>query len=347
LKKWSPNDHSRGKFQRAVHRITTSPGGLCGSHKKIRDKKMHKSLVFLSCGQRDTEGQLAKNIEKMITTDLNMDCYNADSVHGFDDVMSITEKLAIADYYIMIDFLRNADVPLSVFTHQEFALARAWDIDKVLVFQEEGQKSHGMLSYVLAHPISFTRNELVETVREAILNQKWNSDYSRNLIVSKVEPSELVLYGDHTGQSMSRVWHLTIHNCRKDKAAVNTIAILNSIRICKTGELIDSPDRSYLKWVHQKEGYIHTILPQDHAALDAFAIRAGEQGIFLLSRHDTSPRQPVVIESGEYVFNYNIYSANFPLLKVAVRINYIGPIQIRSNVVDNATRASIEKAPSQ
>lgn len=303
---------------------------------------MHKSLVFLSCGQRDLERELAKGVEKMITVDLKMDCYNADSVHGFDDVMSITEKLAIADYYIMIDFKRNDEVPLSVFTHQEFALARAWGLDTMLVFQEEGQKSHGMLSYVLAHPILFTRNKLVETVREAISNQKWKSDYSRNLVASKVEPSDLVLHTDHTGQSTTRVWQLTIHNCREDKAAVNTLAILDSITICKTGDLIDSPDRSYLKWTDQKEGYMHTILPKDHASVDAFAIRVGQGGIFLLSRHDCSPRRPMVTEAGEYVFNYHIYSANFPLLKASVRINYTGPIQIESTVIGNATGAALE-----
>jgi hypothetical protein len=303
---------------------------------------MHRSLIFLSCGQRDSERELAKSVEKMINDELNMDCYNADSVHGFDDVMSITEKLAIADYYVMIDFKRDDEVPLSVFTHQEFALARAWGLDRMLVFQEKGQKSHGMLRYVLAHPITFNRDKLVESVREAIRDQKWKSDYSRNLIISKIAPSDLVLHTDHTGQSTTRVWQLTIHNCREDKAAVNTLAILDSIRICKTGDLIDSPDRSYLKWSDQKEGYLHTILPKDHASLDAFAIRAGEHGIFLLSRLDSIPRRPVRTDPGEYIFEYNIYSANFPLLRVPVRINYTGPIQIESAVSHYTTGATLE-----
>ena len=73
----------------------------------------------------------------MIKNDLKLDCYNADSVHGFDDVMSITDKLAKADYYVMIDFKRKVvgkdKVPLSVFTHQELALARAWKLDRLLV----------------------------------------------------------------------------------------------------------------------------------------------------------------------------------------------------------------------
>jgi len=71
-------------------------------------------------------------------------------------------------------------------------------------------------------------------------------------------------------------------------------------------------------------GYLHTILPEDHVSLDAFGIRADVPGIFLLSRFDTAPRKPVCPNPGEYIFKYNIYSFNFPLLGVRVRINYTG-----------------------
>jgi hypothetical protein len=87
---------------------------------------MHKSIVFLSCGQRDEEEKdLAKKLQSMIDR-LDMTPYNAASVNDPDDVMSITGYLAKADYYIMIDFKRDFSkdkVPLSVFTHQEFAMA--------------------------------------------------------------------------------------------------------------------------------------------------------------------------------------------------------------------------------
>jgi hypothetical protein len=154
-----------------------------------------------------------------------------------------------------------------------------------------------------------------------------------------------LLHTDHTGQFWMCIWQLTIENHRPDKAAVNTVAILDSIEACKKGKLIppprSSPDRSYLKWTDQKEGYEHTILPEDNAAFDAFHIRVGQDGgIFLLSRYD-SQREPIVAEVGEYIFNFHIYSANFPLLKVPVRINYTGPIQIQPTVVNNATTAAL------
>ncbi len=243
---------------------------------------MHAALVFLSCGQRDDEKAYANEIEQMIKNELHMDCYNADSVHGFDDVMSITDKLSVADYYVMIDFKRSDVVPFSVFTHQEFALARAWKLNKMLAFQEEGLDSYGMLSYVLAHPVPFTRDKLIATVWDEIQKQKWDNNYSRNLVASELEgPISLPLYTDQTGQYRECFWQLTIRNHRQDRAAVNTIAILDSIKNCTTGEKFDSPDRSYLKWVHQYLGYEHTILPEGYAAFDAFSIHFDREGLFL------------------------------------------------------------------
>jgi hypothetical protein len=100
------------------------------------------ALIFLSCGQRPGEKEIARQIQQMIQTELGMECYNADSLQGFDDVMSITERLSRADYFLFIDFKRNGDQPISVFTHQEFALARAWGITEMIAFQEEGLQSH-------------------------------------------------------------------------------------------------------------------------------------------------------------------------------------------------------------
>ena len=102
----------------------------------------HKALVFLSCGQRPGERQLAKQIQFMIESEFHLNCYNADSRQGFEDVMSITEHLAQADYYLFIDFKRDGDIPISVFTHQEFALARAWGITELLAFREKGVRPY-------------------------------------------------------------------------------------------------------------------------------------------------------------------------------------------------------------
>src|SRR6266481_1504703 len=225
------------------------------------------ALVFLSCGQKDAEKALAKEVEKMVKS-LGLDCYNADSVHGFDDVMSVTEHLSKADYYLFIDFKRSGDVPLSIFTHQEFALARAWGITEMIAFQEEGLESHGMLRYVLAHPIKFTRDKLIELVKSEIVAKKWNSNHSRNLVVSGVVTEDrLITYRDHTGTNDEKAWKVRLQNRRLGRAANNTVAVLYEITDEVTARRF-SPDSSYLKWAGQM-GYQRTIFPDSEADLDA------------------------------------------------------------------------------
>jgi hypothetical protein len=299
-----------------------------------------KATVFLSCGQRADEKELASQIQQLIQERFKMNCYNADVVHGFDDVMSITERLSEADYYLFIDFKREGTVPLSVFTHQEFALARAWGIDNMLAFIEEGLDPQGMLKYVLAHPVRFTRDSLVEIVAQEIEAKGWRHDYSRNLVaIKQIQVSDIIQYKDHSGVFTERAWRLSIENMRSDRAAVNAVAILHTITHCASGSDILSYDRSYLKWVGQKEGYHQIILPEERASIDAFAIHAEAPGVFLHSRHDGYPRQPVVDSTGEYIFHYRIYAQGFPMLRIPVKVTYSGPLQV--NIVDTGSTAEV------
>src|SRR5438552_10159115 len=191
----------------------------------------HHALVFLSCGQRPGEREIARQIQQMIEADFKpMKCYNADSRQGFDDVMSITEHLARADYYIFIDFKRDDPVPISVFTHQEFALARAWQITEMLAFKELGLHAYGMLSYVLAHPTEFERHTLVKRVRDEIVKRGWNANYSRNLIADRIESlPQPMPYGDHHGTNLEKIWRICIENRRSNQAPLDTLAILDSV----------------------------------------------------------------------------------------------------------------------
>jgi hypothetical protein len=271
------------------------------------------ALVFLSCGQRyPHEKEIASQIEQMIKHDFHMDCYNAESVKGFDDVMSITEDLSKADYYLFIDFKRKGDFPISIFAHQEFALARAWGITEIIAFQQEGLESlepHGMVSYLLVHPIPFTRDRLVNLVREAISSKGWNKDYSRNLVVSRLRlEDQLIAFSDHTGQSVDNVWFLHIGNHRKDRAAVDTLAILHSVTDETTGKS-NRPDSSYLKWAGQM-GFHKTIFPEDEAHFTAFALRVGRPGVFLHSAADVV-RQPIISEPGRYRLEYRVFQRHF------------------------------------
>jgi len=304
------------------------------------------AIVFLSCGQREGEREIAKQIQQMLRDEFDMECYNADSVQGFDDVMSITEHLSKADYYLFIDFKRERvepdDLEISVFTHQEFALARAWGITEMAAFQEKGLKSHGMLSYLLVHPIEFTRGQLVELVREEIRRKGWNNNYSRNLVVWKLCPeAKLIKFTDHTGTSVGRVWFMWVRNHRDDRSAFDTVAILYSVTDEATGQEARCQDSSYLKWAGQK-GFHKTIFPQDVAAFSAFAVRVEQPGVFLHSAADV-PRQPIISEVGRYKLEYRIYSESFPPVSATVALNYTGFLGMELQIQPSATSAELLK----
>jgi len=289
---------------------------------------MKKALVFLSCGQREGERNVAKQVEAVITQELGMDCYNAESVNGFDDVMFITDMLARADYYVFIDLHRRGDSddpPISVFTHQEFALARAWGLDKMLAFQEEGLKSHGILHYVLAHPVSFNdRDGLPRLVAEEIRRSKWDPYYSRNLVARGSSKPKDVNYIDGGKAWKEWVWYLGVDNLRKDRPAVDTIAVLHSLRRRGEADLGKSPDKAYLKWAGTSMGYKQTILPEDAGSLDLLATRVNQQGVFLHSARDVFPRRPIIQTTGEYVFTYRFFAQGFPILTVDVLVELLG-----------------------
>lgn len=300
--------------------------------------------VFLSCGQRSGERELADEIEQMIRTEFGMECYNANSVHGFDDVMSITEQLSKADYYLFIDFKRTptADhpdpLPISVFTHQEFALARAWGITDIIAFQEEGLTSYGILSDVLAHPIKFQRADLVRKVREEV-KARWNKAYSRNLVVSGISsPESLIDFADHTGRNLEKVWFLHVCNRRSDRSALNTVAILHSVRDEASGEE-SRPDSSYLKWAGQR-GFQRAIFPQDEAHFDALAIRVGQPGVFLHSAADVR-RKAIITEPGRYLLDFRIFAESFQPVRAAVSLDYTGPIGMVHEINVSNTSAEL------
>ena len=250
-----------------------------------------------------------------------MKCYNAESRQGFDDVMSITEHLARADYYIFIDFKRDDAVPISVFTHQEFALARAWQITEMLAFKEAGLLAYGMLGYVLAHPTEFVRETLVAQVRDEIARRGWNANYSRNLLADRIEfPSQTWAYGDHQAANLERICRIIIENRRSDQAALDTIAILDSVN---SNGSITKPDRTYLKWAGQ-QAYQKTIFPQDFGEIDAFAIRVQEPGVFLHSANDLHPRRPIITHPGSYDLTYLLYAGGFPATHFTVTLDYDG-----------------------
>jgi len=283
--------------------------------------------VFISCGQRPPrEKSIADKVGELLKQKFNLDYYLAYKIQGLNDIMKITEELRSSDYYLFIDFCRRdkEDLPCSLFTHQELALAHHLGFKEIIAFQEKGAPLEGFLRYIQANPEPFeSEDELLKKIEELVKERGWTSNYSRNLIVRQIfpNPKNPWQYGDQTGPSSDYIWHAEIENRRPDVAAVNTVCILDYIEF-PNGKKKHCDDRSYLKWAGQI-GYQRTILPEDYGTLDIFAVRADQTGIYLHSARDVTPRTPIIAaSSGNYRLCYKVFSEGFPLLSFVVKVNY-------------------------
>jgi len=289
--------------------------------------------VFISCGQRPPdEKRIAEEIAKILKDEFDLTPYLAFKIQSLNDIMTITKELRKSDYYLFVDFFRKSknplfnllkrtknpqDLPCSLFTHQELALAHHLGFENIIALQQRGTPLEGFLRYVLSNPEPFDdEKDLLHKVRRLVKDRSWTKDYSRNLVIEEIGFTDVPWhYADHTGQSYDLVWQLNVENRRPDVAAVGTVCILNYIMSC--GNRIDSPDRAYLKWARQA-GYDRTIIPKDFGVVDLFALRDNQPGIFLHSLRDAVPREPVLLNDGDYELFFMLFSQGFPLLEFSV-----------------------------
>ncbi len=297
--------------------------------------------VFISSGQKTREERaIIKEISQLLKKTFKLDTYVAFTLQGLNDVMKIMEELKKADYFLFIDFYRDKDkgIPISIFTHQELALACHVGFKEILAFQQEGAPSVGILPYIQANPVKFsTTTELKNKIKEMVEERKWSKTYSRNLQLEKIDgPYGHMQYIDHTGQTIEYIWHARIINNRSDTSIVNAVCVLDTI-VLPDKSVINSPDRSPLKWARQHNQYQGTILPLDFESIDVCAIRANQQGLFMHSSLDQTPRSPVCIKDGKYTLNYKVFAQEFPMLRFALDIDlkYIRPKQ---SIWENKTK---------
>lgn len=302
--------------------------------------------VFISCGQRPpNEIKVALAVENLLEKEFELNTYLAFKIQSLADIMTITNELRSSDYYLFIDFLRRPekaeDLPVSLFTHQELALAHHLGFNDIIALQQEGiLKEEGFLRYVLSNPEKFVDQEdLLEKLRNLVRNKGWSSQFSRNLIVEELGFTAPFYYGDHTGSFFECTWQVRVNNHRPDTAAVGTVCILDSIRT-HDGKQIEIEDRSYLKWAGQK-GYERIILPKHFGDIDIFSIHADHPGIFLHSLRDT-PRSPVITPDGEYELFYKLFSQGFPIVEFSVKLD-LKWTQLIPSQWNNQSRACLKQ----
>lgn len=276
--------------------------------------------VFVSCGQAHSERTAAAAVGQVLRDEFALTPYIAVGVQSLGDIMAITSELRSSDYYLFIDFARpDSHVPVSLFTHQELALAHHLGFrEQVIALKQRGTPLEGFLKYVQANAEEFhTVDDLVAAVRRLVQANGWHPTYSRNLVATSIQ-SVTCAYGDHTGSALENVWQVRIENRRPDVAAVSAVCILDSIRD-SSGVEVACMDRASLKWAGQI-GYERTILPCDFGLVDVLAIRAKRSGIFLHSSRDT-PRDPIVEPDGDYLLRFKVFAREFPLLEFEVLVH--------------------------
>ena len=64
------------------------------------------------------------------------------------------------------------------------------------------------------------------------------------------------------------------------------------------------------------------MLPEDSEAIDVFAVRRDDRGLFLLSALDVSPRNPIVLNNGDYELTYRVFTRDFPMLKFTLIVHF-------------------------
>lgn len=281
--------------------------------------------VFISSGQRlSDERKIIEEISKLLKDKFELDSYVAFTLQGLNDVMKIMEELKESDYFLFIDFYRDQEkeLPISIFTHQELALAWHVGFDEILAFQDKRAPSIGILPYIQANPVKFSStDELKNKIESMIKERQWSKEYSRNLQITSIDgPYGPMQYGDHTGTSIEYIWHARIDNNRSDASVLNAVCVLDSI-VLPNGQSINSPDRSPLKWARQHHQYQGTILPLDFGCIDICAIRIDKAGLFMHSSLDQTPRAPVCTDNGKYKLNYKVFAQGFPMLRFILDIN--------------------------
>jgi len=265
--------------------------------------------VFISCGQKsEGERKIAEEIKDLLNQEFSLNPYLAFKIQSLDDIMTITNELRTSDYFIFIDFKRNPDksqaMPISLFSHQELALAHHLGFKDMIALQQTGVPLEGFLRYVLSNPEHFNnKKDLPEMIRRIVKERGWSPFYSRNLVVNKYGFSDPIKYRDHSGIFIERVYKVKVENRRPDTSAVESVCILDHIKK-SDGTKIKLTDRSYLKWAGQA-GYKRTILPQ---------------GIFLHSLSDTC-RDPILIDDGDYELFYKLFSQGYPLVEFSIKLN--------------------------
>lgn len=144
-----------------------------------------RSKVFVSCGQRPREKAVARALAKLLDK-RGFNVYLAVNAQTILEINTgIVGELKNSDCYLFVNFRRE---PIgkkhrgSLFSHQELAIAYALNFDRILVVNQRGVMSEGMLRYIGVNTETFEDfADCCAVVERALDRSGWTTGYVRRL----------------------------------------------------------------------------------------------------------------------------------------------------------------------
>lgn len=301
-----------------------------------------KSRVFVSCGQRPAETKVARALGKLLER-RGFEVYLAINAQTILEINTgIIGELTNSDCYLFVNFRRDRigrKYRGSLFSHQELGIAYALGFERILVVNQRGVLSEGMLRYIGINTETFEDfNDCGAVVERALDRSGWTRDYVRRLTANNLRFSdELISYGHLLG----RFLYVDIRNGRPDIAALEATARLSEYG--PSGKpLRPSPIRSPLK-ATARDGFSHTIFPKSHEAFDLLCVGQRlvgpgwnvpaassasvvpptalvDRGVYLNSALDVVGGGLLPITPGAWMLRYEFYAIDFPLLSLSIEL---------------------------
>jgi hypothetical protein len=214
------------------------------------------SRVFISCGQKPDELEVANRVSEMLEG-LGFKPHIAAQVHSTKALReNIFEQLRDTEYFLFVDFRREMMIRVrpwpwlvrrgSLFSHQELAIASFLDLN-ILAFQEGGVSPlDGMLGQLQVNAIPFTnRSALPDLIRKAVTEEAWQNNWRNQLALEEVDGSAVCVPQKTGGEG--RFFHLKVRNRHERAAAQNCYCYLRSATRAATNEPIPF-EPVELKW---------------------------------------------------------------------------------------------------
>jgi hypothetical protein len=249
---------------------------------------------------------------------------------------NIFEQLRRSEYFVFIDFKRERlgdtkDHRGSLVSHKELAIASFLDIE-ALVLQENGVKRlDSLVQFLQTNAIAFTdRHTLPNVVADKIQVQGWSPRWRNELVLERVEfsdASQIINTGPGVSPmtSMTRFFHIKVHNCHREKLATNCYVYMQKATKRPNTNI---PLRTIeFKWSGTRLPSVG-IAPGAEREFDTFHICHVEPTTLRFNvftdATDYYPKFPP--GAGEYELSYLVISDNFPPAQGSFVLNLEGSV---------------------